>query len=122
MTIRQALENLDQSKFNTVSQQKKIGWLSQLDLMAQELLIENFEDVADFLPSYNAQTDLDTLLVICAPYDEIYGYYLAAMVDFENQEFDRFNNAIAMYSAVWERYANHVLRTHTPKKSGDFHG
>ena len=80
MTIRQALQALDERKCNTVSQEKKLAWLSRLDQMVQALLAEHFSQAPTAVPTYGPDTGLDTQLLISAPYDGIYSHYLAAPV------------------------------------------
>lgn len=121
MTIRQALENLDSSKFNTVSQAQKIAWLSRLDMLAAAEIFSAYDDCPADFAGYDAETDLDTQLLIGAPYDEIYGYWLESRVDYENGEFSQFNNSNAMYENIRQRFADHYLRSHMPKNKGQFY-
>ena len=119
MTIHQALTGLDSAKFTTVSREEKIGWLSALDAYAAEFL-KDLTGSAPAFSGYDANTDLQTKLLIEAPYDEIYRYWLEARVDYQNSEYDRFNNANAMYEAAWSRFADHCIRAEKPENKGTF--
>ena len=55
-----------------------------------------------------------TVLLIPAPYDEVYLRFLEAQMDYANGEFERFNNSNAMYAAAWSAFVNYYNRTHMP--------
>ena len=119
MTIRQVLQMLDESRFNTVPQDRKLFWLHQLDLMALEMQSDNFQEDVWSIPDYTPE-NLDRELRIPAPYDSIYVHWLNAWVDLENDELDRHNNDVTLFRTLWERYESHILRTNTPKNLGQF--
>lgn len=116
MTISEAIEKLDAQKHNTCTWEEKIGWLSELDRMTRHLLGQ-----PDF-PGYDESDPEDTLLHIPAPFDQVYGYYLASKIDYINGEFTRFNNANAMFRATWQTYLDHCIRTGAiPGNAKQFH-
>ena len=122
MTIGQALAQLDDEKFNTVPQSRKIQWLSRLDQLVAEQIFGRYAEAAVEFAGYDADTPLDTQLLVGAPFDEIYQYWLESRVDYANGEFGQFNNANAMYEAVRQRFADHYHRTHIPVSAGVFRG
>jgi hypothetical protein len=70
--------------------------------------IENFNGYTDGTP-------LTTELLVHAPHDELYLYWLEAQIDYWNGEMAKYNNSIEMFNAVYEAFANHYNRVHMPK-------
>lgn len=116
MTITEAITRLDSLKPNGYSQTDKIGWLSIVDGMIMNNIINTHEggDEVSF-NGYDDDTPPDTELIVKAPYDELYISWLSSKVDFHNGEFTRYNNNIIRYNDTLTAYANHYNRTHMPK-------
>lgn len=119
MTIQNAIERIDSLLFNTYSQDDKVEWLSRLDTAVKQQIIDAHEggDLVAF-NGYDANTDLTTVLLVPAPYDEMYLRWMEAQIHYHNAEFDKFNNAIIMYNTAFENYHSHYLRTHKPVQTG----
>ena len=63
---------------------------------------------------YTQDTDPGTVLIAPFPYDEIYGYYLMAQVDLQNQEIAKYNNDKALFNHAYEMLSDYWTRTHMP--------
>lgn len=119
MTIREAIQETDARKYNTYSQDSKVKWLSRLDGMLRHRIMDAYEGGArEVFPGYGPETPGSTVLLVGAPYDEMYLRWLEAQIDYSNGEYDKYNNSIAMYNAVFDAFAADYHRTHTPKSSG----
>ena len=105
MTINDAISTIDNLKHNTYSQHDKVRWLSRLDSMVKRLVIDTHEggNEIDFT-SYTVNTDPDTELLIPEPFDEAYLRWLEAQIDYTNGEYDKYNNAILVYQAAYDRF------------------
>lgn len=123
MTIKKALEALDSSCYNTCSQAQKVAWLSLLDSMVKTQILDLYvpDEGCPAFSGYDETTDLDTELLVPAPFDEMYLHWLEARVDYGNGEIIRFNNANAMFETVRQRFCDHYHRSHTPLSAGAFH-
>ena len=115
MKIIEAINRIDSLKHNTYSQLDKILWLSELDWDVKLNIIDTHEGQDITFSGYDDQTDLQTELLIPAPYDKVYLLWLEAQIDYYNGEYDRYNNAMEMFSAAFEGFANYYNRTHMPK-------
>ena len=116
MKIIDAISRIDGQKHNTYTQGEKIAWLSTLDSMVKRLIIDTHEggdDVA--FAGYNENTDIYTELLVPAPFDDMYLRWLEAQIDYAHGEYDKYNNAILMYQAAYDGYANYYNRNHMPK-------
>lgn len=119
MKIIEAINSLDALKFNTYSQDDKVEWLSRLDSMVKRQIIDNHEgaDAVSF-SGYTADTPTDTILLVSAPYDEVYLRWMEAQIDYHNGEYDKYNNAIIMFNTAFEAYQKHYISAHKPVQRG----
>lgn len=109
MTIQEAITELDGIQHNTYDTHHKIRWLSELDArIKQQILGEAFG-------GYDDDVDRNTPLPVPEPYDRMYLRYLEAQIHYHNGEYDRYNNAIALFRSLYEDFANHYRRTHLPE-------
>lgn len=116
MKIIEAIYQIDSLKHNTYSQRDKIMWLSRLDSMVKRLIIDTHEGAENVVfEGYTEATDLETEMLVPAPFDEIYLRWLEAQIDYANSEYGKYNNSILMYQADYDAYANYYNRTHMPK-------
>ena len=116
MKIKDAINQIDGQKHNTYSQAEKISWLSRLDSMVKRLIIDTHEGGEDItFTGYDENTDLETELLVPAPFDEMYIRWLEAQIDYTNGEYDKYNNSILMYQSAYDGYANYYNRNNMPK-------
>ena len=115
MKIIEAISRIDGLKHNTYTQSEKVAWLSRLDSMVKRLIIdthEGWEDVT--FTGYDDRTDLQTELLVPAPFDEVYLRWLEAQMDYANGEYGKYNNSILMYQTAYDGYANYYNRNNMP--------
>lgn len=119
MTIIEAVTRLDSLKHNTYSQNDKVLWLSKLDWMVKKQIIDTHEGAeATSFNGYTDETDVNTKLLVPAPYDEVYLRWMEAQIDYLNGEYDKYNNAIIMFNADFEAYAAYYNQNHRPVNRG----
>lgn len=120
MTIYEAITQFDARQFNTYSQGDKVRWLSKLDNMVKNHIIDTHEGKEDVVfTEYNEKTDIqNTALLVPSPYDEMYFRWLEAQVCYHNGEYDKYNNAIIMFNTDYEQYSAYYNRTHMPLTLG----
>lgn len=115
MTIIEAIHTIDSLKHNTYSKNDKIRWLSKLDSMAKRLVIDTHEGGSGvFFTGYNADTDLNTSMLIPEPFDDAYLRWLEAQIDYANGEYKKYNNSIVMFNDIWDAYKNFYNRMCMP--------
>ena len=116
MTIMDALYRIDELKPNSYSQTEKIKWLSSLDGVIKSEIIDTHEGGEGIVFSgYAEDADLNTVLLVPAPYDTIYLKWLEAQIDYTNGEIGKYNNSIVAYNDAYDLYQKHYNRTHMPK-------
>lgn len=120
MTIAEVISRVDALKPNSYTPEDKVEWLSNLDARVKSQIIDAHErhgcPVCFF--GYDSELDMDTDLLVPAPYDEMYLRWLEAMIDYHNSEDARYNNAIMLFNNAYEGYKKHYTRTHMPKNKG----
>ena len=116
MKIIEALGKMDALMHNTYSQSDKLGWLSRLDSMVKNQIIDTHDGNEEVtFTGYDDRTDLQTELLIPAPYDEAYLRWMEAQIHYHNGEYEKYNNAIEMFNTSYTGFQNYYNRTHMPK-------
>ena len=137
VNLGEAIRKIDELKHNTYTTGEKIAWLSQLDGNIKSIVIDTHEHqtkeeaiaalIAEdakeqveltrmdiLFRGYTEETDPDTVLIVPAPWDVLYLYWLEAQIDYYNGEMDRYNNAAGRFSLAQQEYIDHYHRTHRP--------
>ena len=121
MTINEAISRVDALLQNTFSKLDKVRWLSDLDWMVKREIIDTHEGgSAVAFNGYDQDTDLNTVLLVPAPYDKIYLRWLEAQIHKHNEENKQFNNAILLYNSEWQSFADYYNRNYMPLGSKRF--
>ena len=115
MKIIEAINRIDSLKHNTYTKSDKVEWLSRLDAMVKNHIIDTHKGEEVTFTGYDDATELQTELLVPAPYDEVYLRWMEAQIDYHNGEYDKYNNAIDMFTTAYEGYKNYYNRTHMPK-------
>lgn len=116
MTIIELITDVDALHPNGYDPAYKIQWLSQLDGRIKNDIIDTHEGGEDIVfNGYDSDTPTDTKLLVPRPYDEVYRYWIEAQIDYNNGEYTRYNNSMAMFNTAYSAYERHYNRTHMPK-------
>lgn len=115
MKLFEAIARIDKLKHNNYSKEEKLRWLSTLDGLVKALILDTHAGckATPFLP-YNTATPDDTLLLVPAPYDELYLWWLAAQIDYYNGEMTAYNNSIALFNTGYSVFADAYHRQNPP--------
>lgn len=116
MTIIEAINRIDVLKPNTYSQVEKVLWLSNLDGIIKNNIIDTHEggESVDF-GGYNEATPLATEMLVKAPHDDIYLKWLESWIDYTNGEYAKYNNSAQAYNDAYTAFERYYNRTHMPK-------
>ena len=115
MTIREAISRLDALIFNTYTNDDKVRWLSSLDASVKQQIIDTHEGgQLVVFEEYTPATPDTTVLLVPAPYDEVYLRWMEAQIHYHNGERDKFNAAIIMYNTAFDAYAKYYNKHHMP--------
>ena len=115
MTIIEKITEVDVLHPNGFDQNNKIAWLSNLDGRIKEEIIDTHEGGDGVIFKGYTPDDTNTELIVPAPYDELYRYWLEAQIDYANGEYTKYNNSMAMFNTAYSAYERYYNRTHMPK-------
>ena len=118
MKIRELLAYVREVKPNQYSDEVMLRWLSELDGQLYVDVVQNAQDAPPppRLP-YRADRDMERELLAAHPHDGLYAHYLAAQIDYNNGEFDRYNNGMVMYNVAHQGFVDAYTRNHMPKEA-----
>jgi len=114
-TINEVIERNDRVKPNAYSEQEKAGWLYRLDGRISSEIMHIEPPV-----QYQYPENGDKALLVPEPYDVVYDYYVQAMIDYYNKEYNSYNNAMIMYNDAVQNYAKYYIRENQPKSYYNF--
>ena len=111
------IERVDLLEPNDYSPEQKLHWLQSLDGRIFRELVETHEQAeTETLPAYVSG---DEELLVGEPYGEdLYYYYLQAMIAAENSETQRYNRRMTMFNSAYTGWADFYARTHRPLRAG----
>lgn len=119
MKIIEAISRVNDLMHNTYSQGNKVQWLSDLDNDIKQQIIDNHEGGQSVsFHGYDANTSLDTVLLVPAPHDIMYVRWLEAQIHYHNGEYDSYNNAILLFNTALDAFKKHYTSTHKPLQHG----
>ena len=116
MTILEAINRVDTTKPNSYTQPEKVDWLSTLDGLIKKEIIDTHKGGETIVfEGYTPDTSLDTVLLVPAPYDDIYIRWLESRIDYANGEYGKYNNSATAYNTAFETYSLYYHRNNMPK-------
>ena len=119
MTIIEAIDRVNAVKPNVYGQTDKIRWLSELDGIIKNEIINTHEGGEDIsFSGYTEETNFNTKLLVPSPYDEIYIRYLEMQIDYANNEYGKYNNSMVMYNTIYSDFEKYYNRNHMPVSRG----
>jgi len=121
MKLQQAIDRVDEMRPNMQSRELKIAWLSELDgIIWTEIIEKHHKKPGEeirlcVMPEYDSDTDPGKKLIVPAPYDNIYLYWLMSKIDEQTMETEKFNNDRTMFNGAYESFSDFWTRSHMPK-------
>lgn len=136
MTPNKAIEIIDGLKPNAYSEEDKLRWINELDGLVKRLVFqwdetylkeieaqcksgkiteEEYNELIKKTKPYSYPEDMDTELLIPAPFDDCYTLFLEAKIDYYNREYANYNNSAAMFEAQYSEFKKAYIREHQPR-------
>ncbi len=114
MKIDEVLAQTDELQPNQYDDAIKISWLSKLDQKIYEELIQNYEKDADTPSEFHGYSvnDVSASLLADDAFADMYVDYLFAMMNYINQESERYVNSMNMFEEKYKQYTAWYNRTH----------
>ena len=109
MTINELIDYVGEIRPNSYGNQTKMVWINEIEGAVQTEIMGIYP--ADLM-SYDANTDLDTELLVKAPHAKLYAWYVVAMMDLVSMGDAAYENSYRIFNKFWDEYARWYLRTH----------
>lgn len=105
LTLGKLIAAVDKLRPNVFTNDQKTQWVNDVegDVWLNVLLLSP----ADLQP-YNWETDQGAVLTVQSPFDGLYTYYLEAMIAYESEEDDTYQNAMEQYNQAYLKYLKWV--------------
>lgn len=131
MTPNKAIEIVDSLTPNTYSEEDKLRWINELDGMVKRLVFQwdekylrelkakyesgelteaQCKELFDKTKPYVYPDDMDKELLIPAPFENVYPFYLEAQIYYHNKEYDYYNNAVTRFEEQYSEYKKAYIR------------
>lgn len=117
MELAQALLQIKDIKPSQFGDTMLVAWISELDGQLHDALMTGRKDAPTLEAPYTVEEG-DQVLLVPFPYDQIYIYWLAAKIDHANQEFDRYNNNMALFNSYHDAFCASYARAHASTDTG----
>lgn len=107
-TLQQALTRIDAICPNAWDKTAKLLWLNECESMIQTRILGTAPEQCI---TYDADTDRSTKLLVPAPFDRLYVYYVIAMCDYAAHETAHYTDSMMLFNAALDEYAKWYQRT-----------
>ena len=107
-TLQQALTRIDAICPNAWDETAKLLWLNECESMIQTRILGTAPEQCI---TYNTDTDRSTKLLVPAPFDRLYVYYVIAMCDYAAHETAHYTDSMMLFNAALDEYAKWYQRT-----------
>lgn len=107
-TLQQALTRIDTICPNAWDDAAKLLWLNECESMIQTRILGIAPEACI---TYDADTARSTVLLVPAPFDRLYVYYVIAMCDYAAHETAHYADSMMLFNAALDEYAKWYQRT-----------
>lgn len=105
MTINEILSQVDSEKPNEYATEQKLIWLNEAE---SAVYVDLRGEVYD--SPVTANSPQTAVLSVPEPYAKMYTAYVKAQIDAANEDYDSYNQNIAVYNTYYQRYADYLVR------------
>lgn len=117
MKAMEIIDRVDMLEPNDYGPEQKLRWLSTLDgKVFCDVILTHEDGKLDAMPEY---TNGNEELIIGMPHGEdVYFYYLTAMIAAENNENARYAKRTTQFNNAYQQWVSWYNRSHKPKSCG----
>ena len=111
MKLKQVIDLVDGIEPNAYTNEVKTAWMNEVEGMVQtDVMLRAIEDI----DQYTWTDDQQTVLLVKPPHDKLYRFYLQAMIQFANGEYDRYSNTMTVFNGAYGEFVRWFSRTVYP--------
>ena len=108
MKVAEVISKVNATKPNQYNDDQMTGFIDTLEQVVQAEVM--LRPVAERV-GYTWANNQDSELLMTAPYDSCYLFYVSAMIDYHNQEFESYNHNMAHFNNLYDDYKKAYKRT-----------
>lgn len=112
MTVKEAIDYCKEMKPDKYTDANYVKWLNEIESDIYYNIILPREDSEEIEYEKYADATSNKKLIVGAPYEDIYTYYLMAKVDYFNDEMIKYNNNMSMSNSLKTSFANDYNQKH----------
>lgn len=118
LVYREIIQNHEKPGARPMTPMEQVIWLSpeQRTFDGTTESYQQAEEQEEDFKGYTIETDPGTELLVPFPYDEMYIWWLASKVDWQNMEMDKYNNDRTLFNNAYDTMSDWYTRTHMPKQ------
>lgn len=114
-TMNKVIECVDRLNLNVYTDEDKYKWISNVDGMVSVEVFGNKEPT-----KYDIPEDANKELLVPHPYDDIYQFYVSAMIDLHNKEYEHYNNNVMIFRERLDQFKAYYMRNNPSCKANNF--
>lgn len=112
-TIKKIIQRVDRKVVNGYGEETKLEWIASLDgKIAINVMLMDMCELSRF--NYSFPDDLQTQPLVQFPFDDLYDKWIEAQICLQDEEWERYANAMEVYNAYYEEFVNWFLSTYKP--------
>ena len=101
MKLKETFVMLENIKPHAYSPETLTSWINEIEGMIQtDVMLLSLADII----TYSYPDNVDTELLVKAPHSKLYYVYLCAMVDFANNEYEKYDNTMRLFNKFYADY------------------
>lgn len=108
MKVAEAIEKIKGTKPNPFGDDVLVEDLNQLEKQVQ---VDVMRRATADIVTYSWATDSDTEMLIPGAFESCYLFYLAAMIDYRQQEIISYQQNMLMFNTLWDEYKKWYKRS-----------
>lgn len=102
MKLAELISLVDGYKRNKFTAAAKTAWINEVEGLVQtDIMLLAPDDCISYEYSKDGQREL----LVAFPHDKLYPTYLEALIDYHNEEYDRYNNTMERFNLQYAEYA-----------------
>ncbi len=112
MKVCEAIAQIDSLRPNTVDEKTKRFWLTRVDQYVFKEIVSQRAGAEGKTFTPYGDGDGERELLVPAPYDELYLFYLEGMIYYATRELDKMSSSMALYNQAMNDYKNRYFSEH----------
>lgn len=121
MTVSECISAADKMRPNNIAAADKYKFCSTAEQMVQkQIMLLPHRMCVEYQYQNATKNDANVELLAPAPWDMLYVYHVALMIDFTLEDYDKYNNDLSMYNTTFNEYMAYFAQKYRPADGGKY--